>query len=1826
MSVKPPVYQVYVMKGKEIKAAITFDDIHIDDTIGQIKQKIIGTLSEATKNEATKNEGTPSVAPSVAPSGPLYLCAQVNHQINLSNVILSQQPHAFEQLLANLEIENEADPTNKKRGIQDSGLKHGEIRPIMVGLGMKLEPFDYVFPADPLSILPTTNIAKYVPLLSHSDDSILLSSGDIVDNIIYAHFAEDVLENAKEMGIVEKDILSVYFPEGNTNVGVKNQMIDFLYETYYTRSANQKQKYLERGIHQYDISLFSENRALFSLDAIFKNIHCTREMPFIRYKPGVRRDPIYRLYSTQVTRTGKRIPMLSSKRIGFLINASSNYKHISIYNDKHNIFIHIENDGTIRIQGKIMKNVDDKRAIPSSASISEVDELLDAAVNPFLTMLNQYLSKSGYKVPLFTSIESAAVKINNLMYVTAFNVKSQFVMNNACSYSIFDSASTNILRFKRVDNFKKMDAQSALISEVYKKTGSDVAVIEALMNNYKMSNKEAILRFIDYKENLNYAGNQRAIERTNMFSSIKNPGFLTTIDERKISEDKREIRITVSNLTNIKYIETLTIYIDSLLYLSQTDDAALKDKCNAIVEEDEEEEKIVPSDENIEEPKQVDVQKAQPVDINRLINQLENPDTEGEGEADDADIDLDDFLESASEGDDADFYETDDDESLMGGGGPATGGGPALDEDDRQGIEDVENALQESEYNTTSKAKKKFIRKLKEHDPKLFSFTQTKSGQFKHYTRVCQAMLQPVVLTQEEKKKIDENYRGSYTEAVEYGTTEENKNWYICPRFWCFKTNTSMTKEDIDAGKCGKTKAEIKENVFEFSASKEHKNKLNGEYVKHYPGFKQDIHPDGYCLPCCFSEWDTQLHKDRRAQCTGNAPPVVAPAAGPKEQQYIIGADKISVDPGRWGFVQYAAQHFLQIDYKNHVNKMNPSIIRERTATLLRYGIQQETQVQPNGNKIEMRNRSIVACFADIYARSRDSNSPSRPQPTPSVSEFLQIVADAITIDVFVQYGNGSYMTTFSSEDLEEEEDEDLDEDYLDSRVYKFLDMRNRDHFHFFKKLKTAYRKFKQFLLDPASTIDHSYFWDIVAMPNPRLFPRGINIVLMEITNNDVTENVDIICPTNAYSAYQFREDRESAFIIKSNDLYSPIYKYTSVGKEEPVVVPLLTSADFPLIYKSLSSIIGNYCKPQASIGKKYSLDEVELKQPMLIVKLALEVSKMPYTIEKQIWNYQGKVVALLLRANTTNTTVIVPCHPSAPIVSTDKSVLDATFMDDARIFGDYATTKAELVKLATLNPLILCRPVAKIVELSKIVGILTETNQVVRIKTPQDNVEDNLMTLGENNYLFYEEMAKTVETAEEGDPDRIRIVRNVTLEDEFYSLFRTTLKSVLESSSTSLMRIAALVKSRDTTLEAITQVVREIMEPAVVFGKHIDNDILDDLYEKGALCSKNGTTNGTKNGSHIGLITDDSKCVFPETNLVDESRKNSHEYFVRIADEILRYGHLRNFIMKPQVVLNAQSDTYKVNADEYIVIESDLMGRDYFTDMVPYNRSSYANGIPYEMANPDPVASKKYSNEVSLEEQFAAGNEFSQIVNQCKSNIKDVYGHPVTNYWRRWVFPHGKNARKVREVYFQNSVACSYAPLIYILQSHFKELYSEEKVREMIWEGYRDIAVNMLDKILVLFDIQGKRGLAERIRRGESFEELVRRSPDYFATILDMWVVFHKYNVPVIAFSSTDELSGMGITALENPLKVAGESANAWIVMGGSAEHRQFYFVRSPSIVRNYKKDVVPEHQMIFGPVDMTEMEQLEPKLQSALLQMEYVQRKQGPEYFVQRVVRQKK
>jgi len=161
---------------------------------------------------------------------------------------------------------------------------------------------------------------------------------------------------------------------------------------------------------------------------------------------------------------------------------------------------------------------------------------------------------------------------------------------------------------------------------------------------------------------------------------------------------------------------------------------------------------------------------------------------------------------------------------------------------------------------------KVFFKKLKEKEPELFLIR--KEGNYGAYVGTCPANTnrQPVILTEDEKKEIDEKYPGSYEVAMPYGTNPDKKFWYICPRYWCVKTNRPMSKEQFERGECnGQTVVDDK-NVYEFTDEKEHKDK-DGQYRQHRPGFlEQNKHPK-YCVPCCFKNMNSDKQIRRREEC-----------------------------------------------------------------------------------------------------------------------------------------------------------------------------------------------------------------------------------------------------------------------------------------------------------------------------------------------------------------------------------------------------------------------------------------------------------------------------------------------------------------------------------------------------------------------------------------------------------------------------------------------------------------------------------------------------------------------------------------------------------------------------------------------------------------------------------------------------------------------------------------------------------------------------------------------------------------------------------------------
>ena len=70
-------------------------------------------------------------------------------------------------------------------------------------------------------------------------------------------------------------------------------------------------------------------------------------------------------------------------------------------------------------------------------------------------------------------------------------------------------------------------------------------------------------------------------------------------------------------------------------------------------------------------------------------------------------------------------------------------------------------------------------------------------------------------------------------------------------------------------------------------------------------------------------------------------------------------------------------------------------------------------------------------------------------------------------------------------------------------------------------------------------------------MPNDKLFKDGLNLIIMENKNYDITNNIHVICPSNVYSNNFFTNSKPTFMLYKEGDFYEPIFiLYNKVYKK----------------------------------------------------------------------------------------------------------------------------------------------------------------------------------------------------------------------------------------------------------------------------------------------------------------------------------------------------------------------------------------------------------------------------------------------------------------------------------------------------------------------------------------------------------------------------------------------------------------------------------------------------------------------------------------------------
>lgn len=183
-----------------------------------------------------------------------------------------------------------------------------------------------------------------------------------------------------------------------------------------------------------------------------------------------------------------------------------------------------------------------------------------------------------------------------------------------------------------------------------------------------------------------------------------------------------------------------------------------------------------------------------------------------------------------------------------------------------------------------------FINLLQKADKDLFSdnYARTK----------CQAINQPVVFTEEYKENLIKENAYNFDNDITYGSKQNIKNIYACPRLWCPQSKIPLNPEK-DNEKCPIDGEEPMQLFFDNDPKKK-------RYVKL-------IKPDenNLCVPCCFKKppKDEELNKCKYYNNKDNTIQDDNIINKEKDENYLV--NTVPVKVGRFGSIPQSLHELL---------------------------------------------------------------------------------------------------------------------------------------------------------------------------------------------------------------------------------------------------------------------------------------------------------------------------------------------------------------------------------------------------------------------------------------------------------------------------------------------------------------------------------------------------------------------------------------------------------------------------------------------------------------------------------------------------------------------------------------------------------------------------------------------------------------------------------------------------------------------------------------------------------------------------------------------------
>ena len=951
----------------------------------------------------------------------------------------------------------------------------------------------------------------------------------------------------------------------------------------------------------------------------------------------------------------------------------------------------------------------------------------------------------------------------------------------------------------------------------------------------------------------------------------------------------------------------------------------------------------------------------------------------------------------------------------------------------------------------------------------------------KEYSSKCQWRDRriPVVIDQEQKDAIvkkdsalpanEKSYRG----ILQYNSDPASKKklYYICPRYWDIANQRSLTETEAKSGNYGNIVSEEDiggrarmrkgDNILELNGPY-HKNGKKGDtsYTHLIPGFLKS-NEEGVCLPCCF-KGQTKNTIEMQKKC---APPENEPDTSnsdPKTKintSHIIGADRYPIQPTQRGFLPEPIQKLLQPNEKQCNSVFNEM---PNQTCLVRFGVERSTT------------QSFIACIADIHAYLNTSGVETKKVQT--IIQFKKLISRAITEERFKTLQNGNLINIFASK-------EDV----------------GRKPLKFEEKAALSFKNFLDFLKDDDIVIDYKYLWEAICNPNPALFKEGLNMVILESNNNKVL----VQCPTNYYARNVFDPSRGTIVISmhKSSDgkytVFEPIYKLYKNKLSAIFGLEFGQGIDKPLL--SIVAALKDKCLPVPDINVETA--PYTFGRNIILDKLSYELDLILYKILFQIMNNDGQIIGVIAEntENSKHVSGFVPCAPSAynPSVkiimsNNHKSLSQWTmsYKDTRRFLNDIYIKSVEKIP---------CKPYHEVVKDTMLIGLVTITNQFVDVV--HEEIEESIKKKdkGGKDELNVR-MIDDKMNSNDVDEERISYIRDTHLENDFYNAFRNIIKLFLNNISNKpvLDAILDIKKNKDnydTKMNELVALIKTNLANHTSFKMIVPNgsDIRNCSTIPIGKCGDN---------KNCEVINNTCINIFPLKNLIDPTKENEKIYYAKIADEILRYEHISNFLTNPNSFMLLTNVDYDLNEDEIILQQSVIVG-EYLKGEIVSDQNKYIINNARDTAIPEnqPKELAEVQADFNLKNTFLPNTDcivpFSKIPGDKPNRLDFLTSTIKTKF----------NNEVLVLKYGDNTSACTFNLIMTLL-----------KDTRISYDDIKLLLVNLYKYEFYINSDAVNRALSPRKPLAKISDiKTIILSDVYKATIADYWLVARHYKLSIV-------------------------------------------------------------------------------------------------------------